>query len=117
MDTAIKPWGKSVSIDLHECAHERLIDGELLKEFVLETIKLIGMVAHGPCHVERFGVGPGLSAMQFIETSTITVHLDEVDNRAFIDVFSCKDFDASKAVGYAKEFFGAQSVKSTVLVR
>lgn len=115
----IKPWGKSVSIDLSECAHDRLINGELLKEFIAEVIKIVGMEAHGPCYVDRFGEGEieGYSAMQFIKTSSITVHLDEIGNRAFIDIFSCKHFEAAPAEKYAKKFFGAKSSKVVELER
>lgn len=115
----VSPWGKSAAIDLYNCAHDRLTDPKLLKQFVTEVIPLIGMEAHGPCYVDRFGEGDieGLSAMQFIKTSSITVHLDEVGNRAFIDIFSCKDFDADKASAYAKEVFQAKEIKSTVLER
>lgn len=65
------PWGKSASIDLHGCVHERLTNPDLLKEFVAGIIKVIDMVAYGPCHIGRFGQGDleGLSAIQFIETS------------------------------------------------
>ena len=53
------------------------------------------MRAHGPVHLERFGQGEleGWSAMQFIETSSITIHADEVGGRCFVDVFSCRAFD------------------------
>ncbi len=114
-----KPWGKSLSLDLHECDHDRLTSGELLKEFVANAVKVVNMEAHGPTYVDRFGEGDieGFSAMQFIKTSSITVHLDEVGNRAFIDIFSCKDFDPQPAIDYAKEFFGAKEHKETVLER
>ncbi len=114
-----KPWGKSVAIDLSECAHDRLISGELLKEFIAEVIKIVGMEAHGPCYVDRFGEGEieGYSAMQFIKTSSIAVHLDEVGNRAFIDIFSCKHFESAPAEKYAKDFFKAQSSKIVELTR
>lgn len=116
---SVQPWGMSAAIDLHDCAHERLTNPNLLKKFVLEVVKLIGMKTHGPCHIDRFGDGEleGYSAIQFIETSSITVHLDEVENRALIDIFSCKDFDPAVAENYAKKFFQAKQVKSTVLVR
>ena len=119
MSLASGAWGKSISIDLHDCEHDRLINPELLKQFVSEAIKILNMKAHGPCYVDRFGEGDieGWSAMQFIKTSTITVHLDEAGNRAFIDLFSCQDFDADKAQQFAQEFFGATSVTTTVLVR
>ena len=115
----IKPWGKSLALDLYDCKPETLVDPEGLKKFVQDTIDLIGMVAHGPCYVDRFAEGnlEGYSAMQFLKTSSITVHLDEEENRAFIDVFSCKDFDAAKAEEFAKNYFGAQSAKSVILSR
>jgi len=77
------------------------------------------MKAHGETIIDRFGVGKleGWSAMQFIETSSITVHADEVDNRCFIDIFSCKDFDADKAEKFSKTFFGSLRTKMVVLER
>lgn len=117
----IKPWGKSAAIDLYECDHNRLTSKKLLKEFVLQVIKLIKMQAHGPCHIDRFGNKEenleGYSAMQFIETSAITVHLDEKWNRAFIDIFSCKNFNEQEAFDFAKRYFNAQEGKLTVLDR
>lgn len=69
------------------------------------------MVAHGPLHMDRFGIGDleGWSAMQFIQTSTITVHADEVDGRCFIDVFSCKEFDPEQAAALAQRHFGGDA--------
>ena len=66
------------------------------------------MRAHGPLKLERFGNGEleGWSAMQFIETSTITVHADEVGGRLFVDVFSCRPFDPGLAAAVAVEHFG-----------
>lgn len=118
MDPA-KPWGKSAAIDLYGCEHTRLIDPALLKDFVAQLVDVADMEAHGPCYVDRFGDGEleGYSAMQFIKTSAITVHLDEVGNRAFIDIFSCKQFDAQKAADFSKRFFGAKSVKTATLLR
>ncbi|MEO6078046.1 MAG: S-adenosylmethionine decarboxylase, partial [Candidatus Andersenbacteria bacterium] len=115
----VAPWGKSASIDLHACAHNRLTSKTLLKNFVKEVIDIINMQAHGPCHIDRFGEGnlEGYSAIQFIETSSITVHLDERWDRAFIDIFSCKDFDADKALSFCKEYFGAKQSKIVVLDR
>ena len=57
--------------------------------FVADVVPAIGMVAHGPTLLERFGDGDleGWSAMQFIETSSITIHADEFGGRCFVDVF------------------------------
>ncbi len=114
-------WGKSAHINLVDCEHDRLTSAELLKDFVQQLVDTIGMVAHGPCYIDRFGTPEsnleGYSAMQFIETSSITVHLDEVGNRAYIDVFSCKDFDADKAYEFCKTYFNSQNGSVTVLDR
>lgn len=115
----MKNWGKSVALNLYNCEHSRLIDTNLLAQFVSEVIKVVNMEAHGPCYIDRFGEGDltGYSAMQFIKTSAITVHLDEIGNRAFIDIFSCKDFDAHKAAQFSQAFFKAQQIKLVVIDR
>lgn len=112
-------WGTSAAIDLHGCAHDRLTDIALLRLFVEQLVQMLKMQPHGPCCVDRFGEGDleGLSAMQFIKTSTITVHLDEVGNRAFIDIFSCGTFDPSVAEDFSRDFFHAQKSNVTVIAR
>ncbi|OGY34509.1 MAG: hypothetical protein A3D99_03375 [Candidatus Andersenbacteria bacterium RIFCSPHIGHO2_12_FULL_45_11] len=114
-------WGKSAHIDLTGCEHDRLTSAPILEAFVKGLVEKIGMMAHGPCYIDRFGSPDsdleGYSAMQFIETSAITVHLDEVGNRAYIDVFSCKDFVEQEAFDFAKQYFGAQNGKLTTLKR
>lgn len=112
-------WGKLAAINLRGCDHEKLIDPELIKDFVQKVVKEIGMETHGPCYVERFGAGQlqGYSAMQFIKTSSIALHLDEVGNRAFVDIFSCKEFDAEKAKEFTQKFFTAAEAEMTVIKR
>jgi S-adenosylmethionine/arginine decarboxylase-like enzyme len=102
------PWGMLAAIDLHGCEFRPLADRDNIRAFVPAVIDAIGMRAHGPLLLERFGDGDleGWSAMQFIETSSITVHADEVSGRCFIDVFSCRAFDGERAAAVAVEYFG-----------
>jgi S-adenosylmethionine/arginine decarboxylase-like enzyme len=104
----IAPWGMLAAIDLHGCERRRLADPSTIRQFVPTLIEAIGMRAHGPLRLERFGDGEleGYSAMQFIETSSITIHADEVSGRAFIDVFSCRAFDAQTVAAIAVAHFG-----------
>jgi S-adenosylmethionine/arginine decarboxylase-like enzyme len=106
------------AIDLHGCDRERLADPDTLRRFVPAVIAAIGMRAHGPLHLERFGDDDleGWSAMQFIETSSVTLHADEVWGRCFVDVFSCRAFDADVAAAVAVEHFGGTPL-ATVLQR
>ncbi len=112
-------WGKSLAINLYDCDPAKLVDENALRNFVKELIEVINMVAHGPCYVDRFGDGNlhGFSAMQFIETSSVTVHLDDKGGRAFIDIFSCKDFDTDKAQNFAKDYYGAKEIAVQVMDR
>ena len=107
-DRTYTPWGMLAAIDLHGCAFGPLADPDNIRAFVPAVIEAIGMRAHGPLLLERFGDGDleGWSAIQFIETSSITVHADEVAGRCFIDVFSCRSFDAERAAAVAVEHFG-----------
>lgn len=102
------PWGMLAAIDLHGCERSRLEDPGTLRRFVPSLINAIGMRAHGPLMLDRFGDGEleGWSAMQFIETSSITVHTDEVCDRCFVDVFSCRPFDSGAAAAVAVAHFG-----------
>ena len=102
------PWGMLAAIDLHEGDRARLADPDSIRRFVPAVIDAIGMRAHGPLMIDRFGDDEleGWSALQFIETSSITVHADEVFGRRFVDVFSCRPFDADVAAAIVAEHFG-----------
>jgi S-adenosylmethionine/arginine decarboxylase-like enzyme len=108
---ATAPWGMLAAIDLHHADRARLADPDVIRAFVPAVIDAIGMRAHGPLRIDRFGDGEleGWSAMQFIETSSITVHADEVLDRCFVDVFSCRPFDPEAAAAVAVAHFGGQA--------
>jgi S-adenosylmethionine decarboxylase len=107
-DRPCAPWGMLATIDLHGCDRGRLADPDSIRRFVPAVIAAIGMRAHGPLALDRFGDDEleGWSAMQFIETSSITIHADEVWGRCFVDVFSCRRFEADIAAAIAVEHFG-----------
>jgi hypothetical protein len=112
------PWGMLAAIDLHGSDRTRLADPDNIRRFVPALIAAIGMRAHGPLMIDRFGDGEleGWSALQFIETSSITIHADEVFARCFVDVFSCQPFDPDVAAAIAVEHFGG-TPSATVLLR
>jgi S-adenosylmethionine/arginine decarboxylase-like enzyme len=103
-------WGMLAAIDLHGCERPRLEDPDSIRTFVPRLVEAIGMRAYGPLHLERFGDGEleGWSAMQFIETSSLTLHADEHDCRCFVDVFSCRPFDPDLAAAIAVAHFGGR---------
>ena len=117
-DRPYAPWGMLAAIDLHGCDRRRLADQHSIRCFVPAVIAAIGMRAHGPLALDRLGDDEleGWSAMQSIEISSITVHADEVWGRCFVDIFSCRRFEADVAAVIAVEHFGSTSTV-TVLER
>jgi len=109
-----KIWGQLLSVDLGECDYSLLTSREKISEFCGELCEKIKMVPHGKPIIKRFGEGEleGYSAIQFIETSSITAHLDEFGLRAFIDIFSCKTFDGKKAEKFCQSFFKAKKMRT-----
>jgi len=112
-------WGLHAIIDLYECNPESIKSFEEIKRFVVELCDLINMKRYGEALIERFAGGyyEGVSLLQFIETSSITAHFDERENRAFIDIFSCKYFDPEKGAAFCRDFFQAKNCKFQVLLR
>lgn len=69
--------------------------------------------------IKRFGQDDllGYSALQFIETSSITMHFDDTKARAFIEIFSCKYFDVKMAERFCKNFLKAKKSKAKYFLR
>ena len=112
-------FGKLLILNLSDCDARMIKNPKKIEKFVKNLCSLINMRAYGKTLLKRFGKGSleGYSLMQFIETSSITAHFDEHKNRAFIDIFSCKNFDSKRAVDYCKKYFRCKKIKSKILFR
>ena len=112
-------WGLTASIDLSGCDHELIQSPQAIRNFVKKMIATIGMKTHGPMRLERFAEGhlEGYSVMQFLETSSLTIHFDHmIKDRAFIDIFSCQFFDPNQAEKFAKKYFKAKKSKVKTII-
>lgn len=109
--TKPSPWGWSTSLDLKRC-NDKIKDKADLKDYVYQVCDLIDMKRFGDCQIYKFGTGnkAGYSMLQLIETSNITGHFCDDNNSAYIDIFSCKPYDARKLSVFTKKFFGADSM-------
>ncbi|MDD4669191.1 MAG: S-adenosylmethionine decarboxylase [Candidatus Methanomethylophilus sp.] len=115
-----KQWGLLVSIDLGECDHQKISSKETITQFAIDLAKEIDMKRYGEPVVVFFGDEPkvqGYSLMQLIETSLISGHFAEDTDRAFVDVFSCKEFAPQKAAEYVKKYFGAKKMQYSISFR
>jgi len=114
--------GQELIMDLFNCSLEIVSSKKKIQEFIDILCPLIKMAKYGPLKIERFGqkspFGEGYSFLQFIETSSITGHLLEINEpKAYINIFSCRHFDEVKAVNFTKDFFKAKSVKKRNIYR
>ena len=106
-------WGMVASIDCYGCHPRYIKDSKKIRHFIIDLCKAINMKRFGPAMIERFAEGyyEGYSAIQFIETSSVTMHFDEDKNRAFIDIFSCKYFDPKIARDFCQKYLKAKRGK------
>ncbi len=114
-------FGMEVVLDLYDCNLVTIRSKEKLQEYTRELCQVIGMTPYGAPFAEWFGLNEakttGYSIVQLIETSSITGHFSEEWNSAYINIFSCKEFDPKQAAEFSKHFFEADRVESTLHVR
>ena len=112
-------YGKHLHLDCKSCMRNKVQDIVLWKHFLQELVIDIDMEAHGEPIVERFGGGidVGISGVQFITTSLISVHTNDESGDAYLDVFSCKWFDEDIVKVKVDEFFEPLNMKLIILLR
>ena len=99
-------WGLLTMITVNGCNPEDIKDETFIYGFVCDLVDYIDMEREGDPIVKRFGEGDlfGFSAIQLIKTSSVTMHFSEKDNRAFIDIFSCKGYEPHRAAEYCRDY-------------
>lgn len=114
-------FGWELVLDLHDCDLDVISSKKKIKEYALELCKILKMTPYGKAFIPYFGLNKphtkGYSLLQFIETSSITGHFSEHKRSVYLNIFSCKPYDADKAKEYTKEFFGAKKIKSRLITR
>ena len=114
-------FGKELTLDLYDCDPEVIRSKKKLDTFVKRLCRRIKMKRFGEPLIEHFGhknpITSGYSLVQLIETSCISGHFSESLNAAYLNIFSCKAFDADDAHDFCKEFFKAKRVRKRLSVR
>jgi S-adenosylmethionine/arginine decarboxylase-like enzyme len=88
---------------------EALRDTNILRRWCADLVRAIDLKAFGDPILAHFATHSdaacGYSLIQLVETSSITAHFAENIGEAYIDIFSCKEFDAAKALNLCKSVF------------
>ncbi|HWO94567.1 MAG TPA: S-adenosylmethionine decarboxylase [Dehalococcoidia bacterium] len=110
-----------VTIDGFGGDRVRLADDALVRELLDRYPAEIGMTKIAPPHVVRYvGSKPedwGVSGFVLIAESHISVHTFPERGYIWVDIFSCKNFDASLAIESVRKEFGLERWHTNVLDR
>lgn len=117
-------FGPHLTVDLHSCNEERLMDLDFIYKILDELPGLINMHKISTPQVFKAKNNPnsfdrgGISGFVLIAESHVTVHTFPGNKgHVFVDIFSCKHFDVKKAVGYLKLKFEAKNIKINLFDR
>lgn len=116
-----KIYGYELIINLGDCNPEILSSKKSLQSYVNRLCELIEMKKFGKTILKYFGENKdftkGYSLVQLIETSSITGHFSDKWNTAYINIFSCQEYDHKKARRFTKRFFQASKISSRLFIR
>jgi hypothetical protein len=105
-----EPFGWELTIDLVGCDLATIKSWWKVWRFPRKLCKVIDMKPYRWAHAPRFALhnpnAAGRSFFQFITTSSITGHLVESKRTAYVNLFSCKPFDADQAIACITSYFG-----------
>lgn len=113
-----KYWGYHLILDCSGCSS--ITDKSHIENFVQDTVRSIGMVTHGDPQIEYLLPGTdneGYSVLQMITTSNLTAHFVTKSNSAYIDVFSCKEFDTNIVKQKVDDYFAPNNISIHFLKR
>jgi len=112
-------WGLSSNIDVRGCDPALIRSAAHIQDYVIQLCKLINMTRYGDIQIHRFGTDnkEGYSFFQLIETSNISGHFSEELNIAFIDIFSCREYDVEIVKQFTLEFFKGAAAYGSYIYR
>lgn len=111
-------YGKHLLVSANQC-NDLIRDDRTIVRFLKDLVVKIEMVAFGEPFFQRFGEGVdiGVTAVQLIETSAITLHTNDESKDCYLDVLSCKLFSETVVLDYLKEVFAPKDVTFQLLMR
>ena len=122
----MRAYGKELLLDLHHC-DTSLFNRGSLRRFLKDLCKHVDMKPAKLVWWDDLNTPPeekqtephlvGTSAVQFILTSTIVIHTLDLLGSVYINLFSCKDFDAKEATQFISMYFSTKDFTYTVVER
>ena len=116
-----KYWGYHLMIDCSNCNKEEISNINNIKKFINSLIKCCKMKKLGDLKIENLQSGNkslfGYCVTQFIHTSNITGHFMDVSGDAYIDLFSCKEFNIEEVINIVNQYFHPKKMNKHFIIR
>ena len=122
----VRPYGYELIIDLHGC-DASTFNRESLDGYFEKLCKAIDMKKCERYFWDDVGLPEeekqtsphtkGSSAVQFILTSSIVIHTLDLLEAVYVNIFSCKEYNAELAEKITKEWFGAKDCRTHFIER
>ncbi len=119
-------YGYELILDLHEC-EPATFTRESIDGYFETLCKAIDMVKCERFWWDDVGVAPedqqqlphtkGTSAVQFILTSSIVIHTLDLMGAVYVNIFSCKEYDAEVARQITVDWFKAGTCREHLIER
>lgn len=112
-------YGKELILDLHKC-DPATFTRTSIAEYFRQLCELIDMEACDLHFWDDEGVSAdecqtephlkGISAIQFIITSSVVIHTLDLLKSVYVNIFSCKDFDVNEVATFTRTWFRGRIV-------
>ncbi|MFP3869684.1 MAG: adenosylmethionine decarboxylase [Syntrophobacteria bacterium] len=114
-------FGMHLMVDGYGCDRQRLEDFSLIYNFLSEYPSHMKMTKIMPPYVFRYDAkNPedwGISGFVLIAESHISIHTFPEKDYLSLDIFSCKDFDADRAISHVNRMFAVEKSEVKLLDR
>jgi len=115
-----KSWGYHLILNIAQC-NDNVTKKDCIRAFSKDLLDAIEMVPYGDPVIVHFAEhipdAAGYSLVQLLMTSALAGHFVDIDLTAYIDIFSCKEFDEAKAIDIIKQHFEPGLIQKVFLKR
>jgi len=103
-----------------------MVDGIIAQPVTMETVQYILTdlpsridmhILDGPHIMQGVPENPGITGIEVIDKSHIAIHTFTENNTISIDVYSCKAFNAKKAVEYLQKHIDFKEITTRTITR
>jgi S-adenosylmethionine decarboxylase len=111
-------FGPHLTLDLYDCNKEKLGNVKLIYKLLDELPKVLELTKISSPIVNYYtSPTPGISGFIIISESHISIHTFVEEKFAAVDIFSCKNFEAGKAIDYLVKALEPMKIEKKFFMR